>query len=106
MESRVLIKNGSKFKGGQTETFSADQSRELIIGRDPSCDIQFDPNDDLVSRRHAKITRVSDAPEYTIADLGSRNGTMVNKKRIFEPTKLNCGDQIQLGPDGLQSSTT
>ncbi len=102
MESRVLIKNGSKFKGGQTETFSADQSRELIIGRDPSCDIKFDPNDDLVSRRHAKITKVSDAPEYTIADLGSRNGTMVNKKRIFEPTKLNCGDQIQLGPDGPQ----
>jgi serine protease Do len=102
VEYRVLIKNGSKFKGGQTETFPSDQARELIIGRDPSCDIKFDPNDDLVSRRHAKITRVSDAPEYTIADLGSRNGTLVNKKRIFEPTRLNCGDQVQLGPDGPQ----
>jgi S1-C subfamily serine protease len=102
VESRVLIKNDSKFKGGQTEAFSASQSRELIIGRDPSCDIKFDPNDDLVSRRHAKITKVSDVPEYTIADLGSRNGTLVNRKRIFEPTKLNCGDQIQLGPDGPQ----
>jgi serine protease Do len=102
VESRVLIKNDMKFKGGQTEAFDSNKSRELIIGRDPSCDIQFDPNDDLVSRRHAKITRVSEVPEYTIADLGSRNGTLVNKKRIFEPTRLNCGDQVQLGPDGPQ----
>ena len=102
MESKILIKNIGKSKGGQTETFSASQFRELTVGRDPSCDIKFDPNDDLVSRRHAKITKVSDAPEYTIADLGSRNGTLVNKKRIFEPTRLNCGDIVQLGPDGPQ----
>lgn len=101
MESKILIKNIGKPKGGQTETFAASQ-RELTIGRDPSCDIKFDPNDDLVSRRHSKITKVSDVPEYTIADLGSRNGTLVNKRRIFEPTKLNCGDLIQLGPDGPQ----
>jgi serine protease Do len=91
VESKILIKNSSKSKAGQTETFSASQFRELTIGRDPSCDVKFDPNDDLVSRRHAKITRVSDVPEYTVADLGSRNGTLVNKKRIFEPTRLNCG---------------
>lgn len=102
MESRILIKNIGKSKGGQTESFSAGQSRELTIGRDPSCDIQFDPNDDLVSRRHSRIAKVSDAPEYTIADLGSRNGTFVNKKRIFEPTRLSCGDLVQLGPDGPQ----
>lgn len=102
MESRILIKNIGRSKGGQTETFSASQFRELTVGRDPSCDIKFDPNDDLVSRRHSKITKVSDAPEYTIADLGSRNGTLVNKKRIFEPTRLNCGDVVQLGPDGPQ----
>lgn len=102
MESRILIKNLGKSKGGQTETFSASQYQELTIGRDPSCDIKFDPNDDLVSRRQAKITKVSDAPEYTIADLGSRNGTFVNKKRIFDPAKLNCGDIVQMGPDGPQ----
>jgi serine protease Do len=102
VESKILIKNSSKSKAGQTETFSASQFRELTIGRDPSCDVKFDPNDDLVSRRHAKITRVSDVPEYTVADLGSRNGTLVNKKRIFEPTRLNCGDSVQLGPDGPQ----
>jgi len=102
VESRILIKNIGKPKGGQTEAFSAGQHSELTIGRDPSCDVKFDPNDDLVSRRHAKITKVNDVPEYTIADLGSRNGTLVNKRRIFEPTKLNCGDLVQLGPDGPQ----
>jgi serine protease Do len=102
VESRILIKNIGKPKGGQTESFSSNQYRELTIGRDPSCEVKFDPNDDLVSRRHSKITKVSEVPEYTIADLGSRNGTMVNKRRIFEPTKLNCGDLVQLGPDGPQ----
>ncbi len=102
MESQILIKHTAKSKAGQAETFASESRRELTIGRDPGCDVKFDPNDDLVSRRHAKITRVSDTPEYTIADLGSRNGTLVNKKRIFEPVRLNCGDTVQLGPDGPQ----
>jgi S1-C subfamily serine protease len=102
MEPRILIKNTSKTKTGQTETFAPAQHRELTVGRDPECEIKYDPNDDIVSRRHAKITRVSETPEYTIADLGSRNGTLVNKRRIFEPVRLTCGDVIQLGPDGPQ----
>ena len=102
MEARILIKNTSKSKTGQTETFVSPQHRELTVGRDPECEIKYDPNDDFVSRRHAKITRVSETPEYTIADLGSRNGTLVNRRRIFEPVRLNCGDVIQLGPDGPQ----
>ena len=100
MEQRILIKNLTQAKAGQTENFSADTQKELTVGRDPGCDVKFNPNDDLVSRRHAKITRVNDTPEYTIADLGSRNGTMVNGRRIFESVKLHCGDQVQLGPDG------
>jgi len=103
LEPQILIKNLNQSKAGKTESFSCVNVRELTIGRDPSCDIKFDPNDDLVSRRHAKITRISDAPEYTIADLGSRNGTLVNMKRIYEPIPLHCGDIVQLGPGGPQS---
>jgi S1-C subfamily serine protease len=72
----------------------------LTIGRDPSCDVKFDPDNDLVSRRHSKITRSTETGGYTIADLGSRNGTFVNKQRIFEPVSLSCGDVVQLGPGG------
>jgi serine protease Do len=101
VEPRILIKYKSAAKSGQVDKFPAGKSRELTIGRDPSCDLKFDPNDDLVSRRHAKITQSSgEAAEFSIADLGSRNGTFVNNQRIFGPVKLACGDLVRLGPGG------
>ena len=103
MEPRILIKNLSASKTGVNEEFPVARYHELTIGRDPSCDVKFDPNDDLVSRRHAKITQSAGEPAaYTIADLGSRNGTFVNKQRIFGPVRLSCGDLVQLGPGGPQ----
>jgi hypothetical protein len=53
MEPRILIKHLQAAKSGQVEEFPVDKKRELIIGRDPNCDLKFDPNDDLVSRRLA-----------------------------------------------------
>ena len=101
MESRILVKHLHATKSGQVEEFPVAQHRELTIGRDPSCDLKFAPNDDLVSRRHAKITQSQGDPtDYTIADLGSRNGTFVNNQRIFGPVKLSCGDLIRLDPGG------
>jgi pSer/pThr/pTyr-binding forkhead associated (FHA) protein len=101
MESRILVKHMHAAKSGQVEEFPVAQRRELTIGRDPSCDLKFDPDNDLVSRRHAKITTsATDPADYTIEDLGSRNGTFVNNQRIFGPVKLNCGDLIRLGPGG------
>jgi serine protease Do len=101
VETRILIKNISAAKAGQIEEFAAAKYQELSIGRDPACDLKFDPNNDLVSRRHAKITQSpANASEYTIADLGSRNGTFVNKQRIFGAVALSSGDIVQLGPGG------
>jgi serine protease Do len=101
VEPRILVKNLGATKSGLTEEFPAGSNREWTIGRDPSCDVKFDPNSDLVSRRHAKITQSAGEPvEFTVADLGSRNGTFVNKQRIFGPVKLSCGDIVQLGPGG------
>ena len=101
MDTRILIKNLSAAKAGQIEEFAAATYREISIGRDPSCDVKFDPDNDLVSRRHAKITQSPSNPaEYTIADLGSRNGTFVNKQRIFGPVALSSGDTVQLGAGG------
>ena len=47
-----------------------------------------------VSRRHAEIVREGD--EFTIKDLGSLNGTYVNRQRI-EATKLADDDEVQIG---------
>lgn len=67
---------------------------ELLIGRDPNCDIVIITHDKQVSRRHAQIS-LEDG-EVIIEDLGSKNGTHVNSERIFKPVSLQDGDTIQI----------
>jgi FHA domain/zinc-ribbon domain len=74
---------GQPFQPGEGKT---------LVGRSPECDIFLD--DVTVSRRHAEIVRKGD--EFTIRDLGSLNGTYVNKKRI-ESTELQNDDEVQIG---------
>jgi pSer/pThr/pTyr-binding forkhead associated (FHA) protein len=54
------------------------EARELVIGRDPECDVVVD--DDRVSRRHAIL--VSDGAEWSVIDLASKNGTLVDGMRL------------------------
>ena len=61
------------------------------IGRHPDSDIFLD--DITVSRRHAEIRR-SDG--FALHDVGSLNGTYVNKDRV-EESPLHSGDEIQIG---------
>lgn len=53
--------------------------------------------DDRVSRRHATI-HTQGGHELWLIDLGSRNGTYLNGRRVSQPTRLRDGDQIQIGP--------
>jgi DNA-binding response OmpR family regulator len=64
------------------------------IGRWQDNDIVVD--DRWVSRHHARLRREGD--QYTIEDLGSKNGTLVNGRRIAGPTLLSDGDEIQVSP--------
>ena len=64
------------------------------IGRIPGNDVILD--DDRVSRRHAMITR-REAGEFWLMDLGSRNGTFLNRRRLLQPAKLNDGDEVEIG---------
>ena len=102
MERRVEIKRQSASKGAQVEEYPLQLLKELTIGRDTSCDVKYDPDqEDLVSRRHAKIVVEDiDKCSFLISDLGSRNGTFVNKQRIFGPVHLSPGDRVQLGAGG------
>lgn len=61
-------------------------------GRHPESDIFLD--DITVSRRHVEIRR-SEA-NFRIVDMGSLNGTYVNKLRV-EEADLSSGDEIQIG---------
>jgi pSer/pThr/pTyr-binding forkhead associated (FHA) protein len=62
-------------------------------GRHPESDIFLD--DITVSRRHAEIEHV-DGGAFAIRDVGSLNGTYVNRERI-EETNLKPGDEVQIG---------
>ncbi len=65
---------------------------EVSAGRHPDSDIFLD--DVTVSRRHAVFRRTSDG--YLVADVGSLNGTYVNRDRIDE-VLLSGGDEVQIG---------
>ncbi|WP_408022814.1 FHA domain-containing protein [Streptacidiphilus fuscans] len=61
-------------------------------GRDAQSDIFLD--DVTVSRRHVEFRRRQGG--FTVADVGSLNGTYVNRERIDE-VPLNSGDEVQIG---------
>jgi hypothetical protein len=64
----------------------------ITIGRRPDCDVFLD--DVTVSRDHALI--VSRGGAWHLDDLGSLNGTYVNRQRI-ESHRLTDGDELQVG---------
>ncbi len=61
-------------------------------GRHPDSDIFLD--DVTVSRRHAEFYR--HGARFTVRDVGSLNGTYVNRERI-EEAELTGGDEVQIG---------
>jgi pSer/pThr/pTyr-binding forkhead associated (FHA) protein len=66
----------------------------LELGRDPAAGGPL-PQDELVSRRHARVTPVEDGAR--VEDLDSRNGTFVDGDQIFDPAHLAPGGQLLVG---------
>jgi pSer/pThr/pTyr-binding forkhead associated (FHA) protein len=78
--------------GGRSgEAFLLRQER-TTVGRSPDCDIFLD--DVTVSRRHAVISE--EEGRFGIEDLGSLNGTFLNRHRI-EQALLSDDDEVQIG---------
>jgi diguanylate cyclase (GGDEF)-like protein len=71
-----ILKNGITILGRKTDN-------EIVI------------SDESASRLHAEINCQAD--KITIQDLGSTNGTFVNRKRITSAQRLKSGDQIRIG---------
>jgi DNA-binding winged helix-turn-helix (wHTH) protein len=65
-------------------------SHTLMVGRDPTCDINV--QDRQVSRFHARITPTPEG--VTIEDLGSKNGTNHNGVELSTPVMLQDGDVL------------
>lgn len=69
------------------------QPGDNLVGRHPDCQIEIvQPS---VSGKHAKI--ISENGEFFLEDIGSRNGTFVNKQKISARTKLSHNDMVQFG---------
>ncbi|MDP9417597.1 MAG: zinc-ribbon and FHA domain-containing protein [Actinomycetota bacterium] len=67
-------------------------SDATTAGRHPDSEIFLD--DVTVSRRHAEFLR--DGGKYRVRDVGSLNGTYVNRERIDDAV-LSNGDEVQIG---------
>ena len=73
------------------------------IGRSASCDVVLD--DPAVSRRHARVNLEKPTDRPVIADLGSRNGTVVASRAATDPTSVPAGTTVRLGATCLQWRT-
>jgi S1-C subfamily serine protease len=71
----------------------------IALGRDPLADVRFDAERDLdASAKHAAVLLRDGG--YAVRDLGSRNGTFVNGRRVSGDTPLADGDVIRCGTTG------
>jgi DNA-binding NtrC family response regulator len=77
--------------------YSRTLTREpLWIGREPEARPALPLRHARVSRRHARLEPTDDPRVFRLLDLGSRNGTFVNGKRV-ERAELRNGDIVRIG---------
>lgn len=84
-----------KEDSGKLQSFSQllTQKPDIVIGRDPSCDIVL--NDKDVSRKHARVFYKGET--VYVEDLKSTNGVFLNGKRINKIEKLQSSDTLFIG---------
>ena len=67
----------------------------ITIGRKADNDITIP--EESASRRHAELAMNAEAMAVVLRDLGSTNGTFLNRERVTEPRRLASGDEIRIG---------
>ena len=101
---KIILRHLSGSKANTVQELTANPNLDVTFGREDGVQVKYDPTrdmDDLVSRQHAKIGQdASDPNSYFIEDLGSRNGTFLNKQRLSGRANIAPGDHVQFGPGG------
>jgi pSer/pThr/pTyr-binding forkhead associated (FHA) protein len=70
----------------------------ITLGRAATCDLAL--SDTYVSNVHARVFMKDGS--WWLEDLGSTNGTYVNRAKVAVPTPIGPGDQIRLGKATLE----
>jgi pSer/pThr/pTyr-binding forkhead associated (FHA) protein len=83
---------------GSASKKSVDLSGEVIVGRGDNCHVVL--NDSYVSQAHARIFTRGDS--VMLEDLGSTNGTYLNRRKIAAPVELQRGDKVKIGKTVLE----
>jgi pSer/pThr/pTyr-binding forkhead associated (FHA) protein len=78
---------------GSANKKSIDLSGEVIIGRADNCHVVL--KDSYVSQAHARI--FSRGNSVMLEDLGSTNGTYLNRRKVSAPVELQRGDKVKIG---------
>jgi pSer/pThr/pTyr-binding forkhead associated (FHA) protein len=90
---KLVVIEGDSLKGKAFEL-----AGELTIGRADKCNLVLD--DTYVSQMHARIFPRGES--FVVEDLGSTNGTYLNRKRITAQAELQRGDQVKIGKTVLE----
>ncbi len=77
----------------ETKGQTYDLAEELTVGRAGGCQITLD--DTYVSQLHARVFRREG--QLYVEDLGSTNGTYLNRKKVTAPIAIRKGDRLQIG---------
>ncbi|MDX6410374.1 MAG: hypothetical protein QOE13_3445 [Gaiellaceae bacterium] len=77
----------------ETKGQTYDLGDELTVGRAGGCQITLD--DTYVSQLHARVFRREG--QLYVEDLGSTNGTYLNRKKVTAPIAIRKGDRLQIG---------
>jgi pSer/pThr/pTyr-binding forkhead associated (FHA) protein len=67
---------------------------QFLVGRDPACHLR--PASPLISKRHCVLLQ-GDGKVF-VRDLGSTNGTFVNRQPVRGESELHHDDQLMIGP--------
>ena len=101
MKPYIIITHLGGSHIGQIDGFLTSKFSELIIGRDPKANIKFDIiRDGIVGNQQAKISLDKVSQQYYLQDLGSRNGTFLNDKKVLGSTPLQPKDKVKFGFEG------
>ena len=84
-------RSGARLVSGPEEWVLSEGSN--LIGRDRDCSVRIDSA--TLSRNHARIVVTNG--DATLEDLGSKNGTHLNGRRVTQLASLKDTDQIQVG---------